>query len=254
MIRVLLVDDERMARYRLRVTLEARPTVRVVGECADGADAVEAIRELDPELLFLDVQMPELDGFEVVRTVGVARMPLTVFVTAHDQYALRAFDVNALDYLLKPFDDQRLLATLERAEARLGLHRRAEQRAQLAGLLAGLPAVVPLDRLLVKVDGQQLVVPVPEIDWAEAADNYVEIHVGPALHLVRGKLSALATRLDPRRFARVHRSTIVNVERVRALETGPHGDVTLVLTTGVRLAVGRAYRAELLGRFEGFDG
>ena len=241
-IRALIVDDEPFARAGVRLQLKRAPDVEVVGECANGLEAVEAIERLAPDLVFLDVQMPELDGFGVVAAVGAERMPAVVFVTAFDEHALRAFEVHALDYLLKPIDDERFARALERARERLRDGGVRELREALAGL-AERPE--PLERVAVKARGRVYFVEVADVDWIEAADNYVSLHVGRDTHLVQGTLSALERRLDPKRFLRVHRSAIVNLARVRELRPLFHGEYRIALADGTELTSGRSYRDAL---------
>ena len=261
-VRTLIVDDERMARKRLRTLLAADADVDIVGECANGRDAVAAIQEREPDLVFLDIQMPELDGFAVVQAVGVAEMPVTVFVTAFDQYALKAFEAHALDYLTKPFDRDRFRTSLGRAKQQVRLRdaaRRAsatsagrgdatdgELAERLVALLAGLERRQHYaERLMVKSAGRVVFLRVDEIDWIEAAGSYVRLHVGREAHLLHEGIAALTTRLDPRRFARIHRSTIVNLDRVKELQPWFHGDAVAILKDGTRLQVSRTYRESL---------
>ena len=245
-IRAVVVDDEPLARQRLRKLLKGDPEIELVAECADGAEAITAICRHAPDLVFLDVQMPEVDGFEVLRSVGPARMPLVVFVTAYDRYALRAFDVHALDYLLKPFDRERFAAALERAKQRLRGERRAEAGRKTLALLASLrPDAAPLERLVIRSGGRVFLLRVGEIDWFEAEAKYVRVHAGKASHLFRQAIGALEPRLDPRRFARIHRSTIVNLDRVKLLEPTFHGDYCVVLHDGTRLTLSRGCRTKL---------
>ena len=260
-VRTLIVDDERMARKRLRTLLTADADVDVVGECSNGRDAVTAIRERKPDLVFLDVQMPELDGFAVVQTIGAQRMPVTVFVTAFDQYALKAFEAHALDYLTKPFDRERFQTSLGRAKAQVRL--RAVARTQAEGASEGAPSDAALrdrlmslldglerqtryaDRLMVKSAGRVVFLRVAEIDWIEAAGSYVRLHIGRDGHLLHEGITSIARRLDPTRFARVHRSTIVNLDRVRELQPWFHGDAIAILRDGTRIQVSRTYRDAL---------
>jgi len=238
-LRTLVVDDEPLAREGLRLWLARDPEVAVVREAGDGPSAVASIEADRPDLVFLDVQMPGMDGFAVVRAVGAERMPAVVFVTAHDRYAVQAFEVNAVDYLLKPATEERFGLTLARAKARLGAH--GPDRT-IAGLMDALASPrVPLARLAVRSGGRVLFVDTADLDRIQAAENYVELHVGGACHLLHVTLSGLARLLDPRAFVRVHRSAVVNVARVEALERGAHGALTLVLRGGIRVACGRTY-------------
>ena len=244
-IRVLIVDDEVWARKRIALLLKAEADVEVVGECADGADAVAKILELSPDLVFLDVQMPDIDGFDVLEAVGPEHMPVVIFATAYDQYAVQAFDVHALDYLLKPFDEERFQRTLERARQHLERTRETPERA-LRALLASLQERRKyIQRLVVKSGGRIFFLKVGDVDWFEASGNYVTLHVGRSSHLVRGTMTTLEGRLDPDRFLRVRRSAIVNVDRVKELQPWFKGEQVLVLTDGTRLTVGRAYRDRL---------
>ncbi|HEX6534112.1 MAG TPA: LytTR family DNA-binding domain-containing protein [Gemmatimonadaceae bacterium] len=243
-LRALVVDDEPLARAHLRKLLAADPEVEVTGECGNGRDAVAAILEQAPDLVFLDIQMPELDGFEVVRQVGTSRMPAVVFVTAYDAYALRAFDVNALAYLLKPVDRERFAAVLERAKA---LARRPAASSELESRLAALLEQTgdrghAEDRLAIKVEGRIIFVRIGDIDWVEAHDNHVRLHVGPRTHVVRGTLTALERRLPAPRFLRAHRSAMVNIDRIAEVQPWFGGDYVLILTNGTRVTSGRTYR------------
>lgn len=243
-LRVLLVDDEPLARTHLRALLAAEPDVEVVAECGDGASAVRAIREVRPDLVLLDIQMPEGDGFDVVREVGPDRMPPVVFVTAYDEHALRAFTVHALAYLLKPVDGPRLHEELDRARSQQRRAAEADVVARLEAMLAeGTSA--PADRLAVKIDGRILFLETRDIDWAEGADNHVRLHIGTRTHLVRGTLTELARRLPARRFLRVHRSALVNVTRIMEVQPWFGGDFVLILAGGKRITTGRSYRQQV---------
>ncbi len=256
-IRTLIVDDEPLAREGVRVLLEQDPEVEVVGECANGREAVQALGELGPDLLFLDVQMPEMDGFEVLAQVETARMPVVVFVTAYDQHALRAFEVHALDYLLKPFKDDRFRAALDRAKAQVrqqqvnALSQRLVALLEQTGSAAPAAATPPPDeapyltRLVVKTGGRVFFINVEEIDWIEAADYYVRLHVGKKAHLLRETMSNLERRLDPRHFQRIHRSTIVHLDRIAALEPYFHGDYMVLLRDGTELKMSRRHRQKV---------
>jgi two-component system, LytTR family, response regulator len=242
-IRVLIVDDEPIARRGVRLQLKGDPEVEIIGECANGLEAVDAIQKFAPDLVFLDVQMPEMDGFEVIEAVGVEQMPRVIFVTAYDQYTLRAFEVHALDYLLKPFDRERFLKALDYARSNL---ERGEFNRQLVRLLDGRPAArKPLERLVIKSGGRIYFLNVEEVDWIEAADNYVELHVGRESHLLRETISGLAARLDPARFLRIRHSTIVNLERVKELRPLFRGEYLIVLRDGTELTSSRRYRKNL---------
>jgi two-component system, LytTR family, response regulator len=257
-IRVLVVDDEPLARRRVLRLLEQEEGVEVVGECANGRDAADALVRDDPDLVFLDVQMPELDGFGVLEEVGPERMPLVVFVTAYDQYALQAFEVHALDYLLKPFDEQRFHQAFRRARVQLERRESTTQRRSLLSLLEQLGTEQRqlerlltgaegryLERLMVKVGGRVIFLRAGEIDWVEAEGNYVRLHAGKQGYLVRETMSALEQRLDPRQFVRVHRSTIVNLDQVRELRPWFAGDYLIVLKDATELRLSRGYRAKL---------
>src|SRR5262245_50384820 len=245
-IRALIVDDGPLVRERLRRLLQEEPDVEVVGECADGGDAVAMIRAAHPDLVFLDVQMPVLDGFGVLEAVGVEAMPAVIFVTAYDRYALRAFEYNALDYLLKPFDRERFRKALERARAHLGRGPTREDTQQLVGAVEEFRSEgKSLERLVVKSAGRVFFLRVEEIDWIEAAGNYIRLHVGRETHLLRDTMSSLETRLDPRRFLRIHRSTMVNIERIQELQPLFHGDYVVILRNGTQLNLSRGYRQRL---------
>ncbi len=245
-MRVLIVDDEPLARERLRALLQAEPDVEVVGECADGRQAVEAIRAHQPDLIFLDVRMPELDGFGVLEALAREPRPAVIFVTATDRFALQAFDADALDYLLKPFDRERFRNALGRARARIGRDADAAVREQLRTLLEGVqPERKYLDRVVVKSSARVFFLRVEEIDWIEAAGNYLKLHAGGEAHLLRETMNNLEARLDPALFLRIHRSTIVNLERVRELQPWFHGDYAVLLRDGTRLTLSRSYRQKV---------
>ena len=253
LLRVLVVDDEAPARQRLVDLLRNDPGVGQVLEAADGLAAVDLIERERPDLVYLDVQMPELDGLGVVDAVGAASMPLTVFVTAYDQHAVRAFEANALDYLLKPFSDERHDATMARVRSRLGERDLRGFSQRLLDLATAAPTgtaspVRYWDRLVVKAGGTTRFVRAAEIDWIEGAGVYVTLHVGRADYLYRCGLADLAVKLDPRRFVRVHRSAIVNLESVVHLEPLSHGEFEVVLKNGARPRISRTFRAQLEAR------
>jgi two-component system LytT family response regulator len=253
-LRVLVVDDEPLARAFVRDVLEEMPEVRVVDECGDGREAAARIREDAPDLVLLDVQMPEVDGFDLIESVGPDAMPEVVFVTAHEQYTLRAFEVHALDYVLKPFDPDRLRAAVEHARDRIAAggsealdERLGDLLAELsqgAGRAAGAPRYAR--RLTVRKGDRIRFVPLADVDWLEAARNYVRLHAGDDRWLVRSSLKALLERLDPSRFVRVHRSAVVNLDRVVEVQPWMGGDYVAILETGERLRVSRTYRDALL--------
>ncbi len=243
---VLVADDEAPARRRLVDLLRADPSVARIVEASDGRMAVQAILARKPDLLFLDIQMPELTGLEVIETVGAEQMPLTVFVTAYDQHALRAFEANALDYLLKPFSDERMEATLARARSRLADHElRALGHDVLRRLAVPRPAETRRDLLAVKSAGTTRFVRIPDIDWIEGAGVYVNLHVDGKEVLHRSSLTELEGLLDPLRFVRIHRSVIVNLDRIARLEPTTHGEFDAILKDGSRTRVSRTYRATL---------
>jgi len=245
-IRTLIVDDEPLCRERLRTLLADDPDFTIVGECGDGAEAVATLRETPCDLVFLDVQMPVMDGLEVVEAIGPERMPTVIFVTAYDRYALRAFEVQALDYLLKPFDRERFEKALGRAKAHVQRDQSAEASRQLLALLGDTrPGRKHLERLVIKSGGRIFFLKMEEIDWIEAAGNYLRLHVGSETHLLRETMNALEGRIDPERFLRIHRSTIVNIERIREIQPLFHGDYVVLLRDGTELTLSRTYRQRL---------
>ncbi|MGD8495731.1 MAG: LytTR family DNA-binding domain-containing protein [Gemmatimonadales bacterium] len=254
-LRVLVVDDEPLARERLRSLLAADPKVELVGECADGRGAVEAIVELAPDLVFLDVQMPLLDGFGVVNEIGVDAMPAVIFVTAYDEYAIQAFEVHALDYLLKPFDRSRFERALERAKEQLVGERGEKLADQLRALLAEAQstrdAAKATDRLVIRSRGRITFVPLRELDWVEAAGNYARLHAGDETHLMRETMTGLADRLPEGEFVRVSRSAIVRIDRIRKLVRQAHGEYEIVLGDGRRVRSSRGYADRLEELLEG---
>jgi two-component system LytT family response regulator len=258
-IRVLIVDDELLARQRLEDLLREQNGVEIVGVADNGADAVREIGELEPDLVFLDVQMPGMTGVEVVGQVGAEAMPPTIFVTAYDQYAVKAFEFAALDYLVKPFDDERFEQAFERARNLLELQEVGRMTRRLVSLLgnppvsasgkapptAPRPAAAHLERIAVESRGQVRVVPVEKIDYITASGPYAELHVGTQLHLIRDRMQNLEERLDPERFFRIHRSAIVQIDRIETLLRSAGGDYAVRLRGGVQLPVSRNRREEL---------
>ncbi len=257
-IRALIVDDEPLARSNVAVLLRRDPEIEITGECGTGAEAIGEIRMGHPDLLFLDVQMPECDGFDVVEMLGKDLPSAVVFVTAYDQYALRAFEAGALDYLLKPFDNARFALALSRAKQRIKLDRdrRGDDRREEGrpgddghgGAGSENSARRRLERFVVKSAGEVCFVRVSDIDWIEAADYYSCLHVGGKSHLLRRSMSDLEEELDPKLFCRVHRSSIVNLERVQGLKLGEDGEYEVWLDSGTRVRLSRKYRKQLQAR------
>src|SRR5215211_2447914 len=243
-MRALIVDDEALARRRLRQFVGEVPDIEVVGECEDGRGAVGLIRSAAPDLLFLDVQMPLLDGFGVIREVGAGSVPAVVFVTAFDQFALRAFEAHALDYLLKPFGRERFMQAVGRARRQIGDANVSARLDSLIGELSERPRYST--RLAVKARGRTLILLTDEIDWVGAADNYLELHAGANSYVVRETMSQLQSKLDPQQFVRIHRSTLVNVSRIRELHPLFAGDQVVVLHDGTKLQVSRTHRQRLM--------
>lgn len=238
----LIVDDEPLAREGLRALLSGDPEVSAIHEARDGREAVAAIREYKPDLLFLDVQMPEMDGFAVVRAIGAKYMPAVVFVTAHDQYAIQAFEINALDYLLKPVIEERFIKALVRAKDQIRSNAAADSSQQIIGLLQTIASSRNyLKRLAVRSPGKTVFLDVEDVDWIGAAENYVEVHAGRVNHLLHVTMNALEKSLDPEIFLRIHRSIIINVRRIKDLQTDSHGEYLITLRNGTRLQSGRSY-------------
>ena len=251
-IRTVVVDDEPVARRGLRRLLEAEPRVEVVRECSGGAAAIEAIRELDPDLVLLDVQMPDMSGFDVVHAIGAENLPPAIFVTAFDKYAVSAFEANAVDYVLKPVDPERFAAALQRAFQAVGVRRTGNLRGRLESLLERIEAREQYpSRIVVREAGRVHFVPTGEIAWLEAAGNYVRLHTDGGILHQRETLASLEERLDPAEFLRIHRSTVVRLDRIREIAPVSRGDSRLVLTDGTPLTVSRRYRPVLDERLRG---
>ena len=245
-IRTLIADDEPLARERLRKLLEEEAELEVIGECSNGREAVTAIKKDQPDLVFLDVQMPELDGFGVLAKLAGEKLPAVIFVTAHDKFALQAFEVHALDYLLKPFDRQRFQKALRRALDHIKRDQAGELKERLSSLLGDLKSDAKYPaRMAVKSSGRVIFLKIEDIDWIEAADNYVSLHIGAESHLHRETMSALEERLPPNKFLRISRSTIVNVDRIKELQPLFHGEYSVILRNGTRLTLSRSYRDKL---------
>ncbi|HWH53027.1 MAG TPA: LytTR family DNA-binding domain-containing protein [Gemmatimonadaceae bacterium] len=245
-IRTLIVDDEELGRDRLQSLLASQPDVDIIGVCVDGPSAVETIEREQPDLVFLDVQMPGMDGFEVIDTIDAAHMPAVVFVTAHDGHAIRAFEIHALDFLLKPFDQTRFEKALERARGQV---RRAAGPAidsRLVSLLEELHQERKYpERLIVKSSGRVFFIRTEELDWVEASGNYVKIHTATDAHLLRESMKNMEAKLDPKTFVRIHRSAIVNIDRIKELEPWFHGEYVVIMRDGTRLTASRVFSDRL---------
>lgn len=250
-ISALIVDDEPLGREGVRELLEGYRDITVVGECTDGFQAIAQISAKNPDLLFLDIQMPELDGFGVLQRIDPDKMPVVIFVTAFDEFALKAFEINALDYLLKPIDPERFAITLDRARNQLESMQREIFNQKLYSLMEGHKEGSPyLHRIALKTAGRIIFLKTEEIDWIEAEGDYVSLHVHEKKHLMRGKISELERKLDPRQFTRIHRSTIVNVDRIRELQPMFYGEYSVNLENGTKLTLSRTYRNNLLSMLE----
>lgn len=275
-IRVLVVDDEPIARRRVRRLLRLEPDVDVIDEVGSGGEAIAAIKQERPDLVLLDVQMPDVDGFGVVGALGAEQMPPTIFVTAFNEYAVRAFDVNAIDYLLKPYDPERFRSAFQRARSHLERVSSAEQGRKIRALLeqvlgedrtsaaladrpaqpmggqAAMPRTRFLDRLMVKHDGRVFFVKVSDVDWFEASGNYVRVHTGKVSHLIRETMHHVEAQLDPSMFVRIHRAVIVNIDRIKELQPWFAGDYVVILRDGRQLKLSRTYREHLQSRMHRF--
>lgn len=247
-IRVVIADDEPLARERIRTMLTGRDRYTVVAECGDGPETVTVLAERPVDLLFLDIQMPGLDGFQILESLQTTQLPIIVFVTAFNEHALRAFDVHALDYLLKPFDRVRFQTTLSRVEDLLDRRNGSELPTELRDFLRGLvnapqPAV-PV-RFPVRANGEIYFIKADDVDWIDAEGNYVALHAGGRRHLVRETIKSLEARLDPAKFVRVHRSAIINLDRLRKLQPYFHGEYVITLQDGTTLTSSRTYSDRL---------
>ena len=252
-IKTLIVDDEPLARRNLRVLLERDAQIEILDECRNGREAVKAIKNLTPDLIFLDIQMPEMDGFDVLAHVGPEQIQAIIFVTAFDQYALKAFDVHALDYLLKPFDDERFARALERAKSQIAAREIDKLSKRLFALLeereserkGSIQEEHYLTRLMIKASNRMVLLKVEDIDFIEADGNYAKLHVGRKAHLLREKMHDLEGRLDPGKFVRIHRSVIVNLDRIKEMQPHFNGDYIVVLEDGRQLRLSRTRREHL---------
>jgi two-component system LytT family response regulator len=249
-VRALIVDDEPLARRRVRRLLAADPEVEVVGDCSNGREAIAAIDARSADLVFLDAQMPEVDGFQVLEALNGARVPLIIFVTAYDRYAIKAFEVNALDYLVKPFDRRRFQAAVERAKERLRGDTSGELERRALALLNQLETKANhVDRLVIKSGGRVLFLTTSAVDWIEAEGKYVRLHIGKESHLLREGIGSLEARLDPKQFLRIHRSTIVNLDRIKQLDPWFNGEYRVLLRDGTLLVLSRGFKRKLTDFF-----
>lgn len=250
-IRTLIVDDEPLARERLKRFLRDESDIELIGECGDGDSAVSDIKSRKPDLVFLDIQMPEKNGFDVIRSLGPKKMPIVIFVTAYDQYALQAFDVHALDYLLKPFNKERLRRAVSRVREQFVQKSTTSLDDRLLSLLEDLrPEKKYIERLVVKTSGRVFFLKVDEIDWIEAAGNYVKIHIGREAHMIRETMNGIENKLDPEQFMRIHRSTVVNIDKIKELHPMFSGDYAVILRNGAELSLSRNYRDRFLELFD----
>lgn len=250
-MKVLLVDDEPLVRQGLRFFLAKEKDAEIVGECENGLQAIEAIRSLEPDLVFLDVQMPELDGFEVIENLADIKLPLVIFVTAYDKYAVKAFEINAVDYLLKPFDQERFEETLRRVRLHLHPDRNENVSEHIKKLLMNIePNPKRLERIVVKSSGRIFFQPVESISYITSADNYICLHVERKEYLVRKTMQEIENRLDPHKFLRIRQSTIVNIEHIAEINPYGNGEFIFKLTDGARLISSRYYRQKLVQFFE----
>jgi len=251
-IQALIVDDEMLARVKIRGMLEMDPEVEIIGESSSGGDAVDVIKKHHPDLLFLDIQMPGTDGFAVLEALDEEELPVVILVTAYDHYALKAFEVHALDYLLKPFDIDRFERTVAHAKSQVRQKHSRELSQGIRELLTEMRSKTRyLDRVVVKAEGRVTFVRANDIDWVEAEGNYVRLHVGKETHLFRESITSIASKLNPQKFLRIHRSSIVNLDRIKELRSWFHGEYHVLLQDGTQLLLTRSYRAnlkELLGR------
>ncbi|HEX8287881.1 MAG TPA: LytTR family DNA-binding domain-containing protein [Pyrinomonadaceae bacterium] len=250
-IKTLIVDDEQLARERVKRFLRDVADIEIVGESANGDQAVSMIKSEKPDLVFLDIQMPEKNGFGVLKSLDAKTVPTVIFVTAYDQYALQAFDVHALDYLLKPFNRERLLRAVSRAREHIERRNFGNLDERLASLIADLKQEKKyLERLVVKSVGRVFFIKTDEIDWIEAAGNYLKLHVGRESHLIRETMNAVEAKLNPDKFLRIHRSTVVNIDRIKELHPMFSGDYSVILRNGTELTLSRNYRERFLELFE----
>lgn len=245
-IRTLVIDDEPLARRGVRHLLKSEPDIEILGECGDGLQAVEEITAQTPDLILLDIQMPEMDGFAVLQALTAGRPPLVIFITAYDEFALHAFQAHALDYLLKPIKPHLFKVALDRVRAVLQFQQTRAFEQKLEALLQHLPGSKRyVERLMVRTAGGMQILPVHEIDWFEAEGDYVRIHKGGKKYLLRERMNGLEARLNPQKFLRIHRSAIVNIDRIHAMQPRTNGDYAVILTSGAQLTLSRTYREKV---------
>jgi len=248
-IKAVIADDELLARKFIRRILKQDPEIEIVGECSNGKEAVAMIRKQQTDVVFLDIQMPEMDGFKVLETLGLDHLPEIVFTTAYESYAIRAFELHALDYLLKPFDQVRFKAALKHVKDRIHSRQLGDGHLQIGTLLESIKAQpAHLDRIIIKADGRISFLNTRQIDWVEADDKYVHLHTGDGSRMVRQTLNAMETELDPKRFVRIHRSAIVNIERIKELQPLFNGEHSVHLDNGTKLTLSRSYKDKLFER------
>ena len=253
-ITALIVDDEPLAREKIRRLLRDENEIEILGEAVSGAEAVEMIERQKPDLVFLDIQMPEMNGFEVLQSIENGNLPAVIFVTAYDQYAIKAFEVHALDYLLKPFDLERLQTALERVREHLETKNFGELDERLLSLLSDLKTKKEFpERLVLKTAGRVYFIKTSDIDWIEAAGNYVKVHIGGNTHLLRETMNKTEAKLNPDKFWRIHRSSLVNIDRIKELNPLFNGDYTVILQDKTELTLSRNYHDRLRELFERFS-
>jgi len=247
-IHTLIADDEPLARKKLKLLLRCEPDVRIIAECASGSETIAALKAYRPDLLFLDIEMPSGDGFDVLRSIGTERAPIVIFTTAYDKYAIRAFEMHAVDYLLKPFDQDRLRDAVQRARSELSKLKNGEFVKRLMALLATSEKTKSTiqNRFVVKSSGRVVFLDADNVDWIEAAANYVRFHVGRESYVMRENIGTVAEKLEPSHFVRIHRSTIVNVSRIKELHPCNSGEYIVVLRDGKELSCSRGYRPAIL--------
>ncbi|HKJ34092.1 MAG TPA: LytTR family DNA-binding domain-containing protein [Balneolales bacterium] len=254
MYNVLIVDDESHARERLKKYIKSDSELKVAGECSNGVEAVESISKQQPDIVFLDVQMPKMDGLGVIETVGAENMPVVIFVTAYDRFAIQAFKVNAMDYVLKPVAKDRFIESINRAKNSIQNRKNGELNRRLLNLLEEMkPQKQYIDRIMVKSSDRMYLIKTEDIDWIEADDNYVKLHVGPKYHLLRQTMKSLEDTLDPDIFLRIHRSVIVNMDRIKEIQQWFNNEYTVILKDGTELTMSRGYKDKAKEMFKNFN-